>query len=112
MGQGMLTPTGSQIEYTMNGNEVFGGLSSQVVGYRTLTPGLTGGTKLSDLSGAALKGVTAGIVNVTVGATTTAVDLSSAKTVNDVVSMLNAGLAAAGTTATVAMSGGSLVVTG
>src|SRR6185437_5171206 len=31
-GQGILTPTGSSLPYTVNGNDVFGGKSAQVTG--------------------------------------------------------------------------------
>ena len=110
--QTMLTPGGSTIQTTMTGDQAFGAISSQVVGYRNLTPALTASTRLSDLSGATQKGVTTGPISLTIGGTTSTIDLSSAATVGDVVNMLNAGLSAAGSNATVAVSGGSLVITG
>lgn len=110
--QTILTPTGGSLDVTLSGDQVFGAISSQVIGYQNLTPELTGNTRLANLSGATLTGVTPGTVNLTVGGTTTAVDLSSAASINDVVNDLNAALTAAGSDATVSTSGGSLVITG
>ncbi len=110
--QTILTPTGGSLDVTLSGDQVFGAISSQVVGYQNLTPALTGGTQLSDLSGATLDGVKPGTVNLTVGGTTTSVDLSSAASVNDVVNDLNAAITAAGSDATISTSGGSLKITG
>jgi flagellin-like hook-associated protein FlgL len=111
-GQGILTPTGNSLEYTVDGNKVFGGKSAQVTGYQTITPALTNTTRLSDLAGALANGVETGPINVTVGATTLSVDLTAAANVGDVVSILNAALVGAGSDATIALSGGSLVVNG
>jgi flagellar hook-associated protein 3 FlgL len=110
--QSIQSPTGGSIPYTLTGQTAFGAVSSQVVGYQNLTPALTANTRLSDLNGAKLNGVATGPVQVTLGATSTTIDLSSAATVNDVVTLLNAGLAGAGSNATVSISGGSLVVNG
>ena len=111
-GQTVLTPTGGAIPVTLSGDQVFGAISSQVVGYQNLTPALTASTRLADLGGATGKGVTPGAINLTVGGTTTTIDLSNAATVNDAVTELNAGLTAAGSDATVSLSGGSLKITG
>jgi flagellar hook-associated protein 3 len=111
-GQGILTPTGASLEYTVNGNSVFGGQSAEVTGYQALSPALTNTTRLADLNGAQLKGITTGPVNVTVGATTVSVDLSVAANIGDVVNIVNAGLTAAGSDATITTAGGSLVVNG
>jgi len=110
--QGILTPDGSTIDFTLNGNDIFGGLSSQVVGYQDLTPALTNATRLSDLKGAALAGVQTGSIDLTIGATTTSVDLTGAATVGDVLNLVNDALTTAGTTATLAISGGRFVLNG
>lgn len=110
--QTILTPTGGSLDVTLSGDQVFGAISSQVIGYQNLTPALTGSTRLADLSGASLNGVTPGTVNLTVGSTTTSVDLSNAASVSDVVNDLNSALSAAGSDATVSTSGGSLAITG
>ncbi len=106
--QSVLTPTGEALPYTLTGDAAFGAVSSQVVGYQNLAPALTSGTLLSDVSGARLKGIAAGPINVTVGATTTSIDLSQAATAGDVVSLINAGLTAAGSNATVTYSPAAL----
>jgi len=110
--QSIQTPTGGAIPFTLSGDQVFGAISSQVIGYQNLTPSLTSSTRLADLGGATGKGVTPGAISLTVGGTTTAIDLSNASTINDVVTELNAGLTAAGSDATVSLSGGSLKMTG
>jgi flagellar hook-associated protein 3 FlgL len=110
--QNILAPTGSPIPYTLTGDSAFGAVSSQVVAYKILSPALTASTRLSDLNGAALNGIAAGPVNITVGATTVSADLTNAATVNDVVSILNSALASAGTTASVSITGNSLSVAG
>ncbi len=110
--QGILTPTGSTINFTLSGDQAFGAVSSQVAGYKTLTPALTGTTRLADVGGARQKGVAAGPMNVTIGGTSVSVDLSAAATMGDVVGMINAGLTAAGSDASVGLTGGALVVNG
>lgn len=110
--QGVLAADGTTIDYTVDGGQVFGGLSSQVSGYRPLSPALTPSTRLADLTGARGAGVVGGTVNVTVGATTVAVDLSKAATTGDVLNLLNAALTGAGSTATVGTAGGAFVITG
>jgi flagellar hook-associated protein 3 len=110
--QGILTPTGGTIPYTLSGDQAFGAVSSQVVGYRNLTPALTATTRLSDLNGATLKGVSLGPVSLTIGTTTVTADLSQAATVYDVTNTLNSVLFAAGSDAYFAISGGSLTING
>jgi flagellar hook-associated protein 3 FlgL len=110
--QTVLSPTGSAVEFSVSGNTAFGAVSSQVVGYRNLGPALTSATRLADLHGAQLAGVHTGPINLTVGATTTSLDLSAASTAGDVVSMINAALLTAGSDAAVSLSGTSLVVSG
>jgi flagellar hook-associated protein 3 FlgL len=110
--QGMLTPTGGTITYTMSGDQAFGAVSAQVAGYQDLTPALTAATRLADVGGATGKGVTTGPIQVTVGGVTTSIDLSDAATLGDVANQINAGLAAVGSDATVALAGQGLTVTG
>ncbi len=110
--QGVLTSDGATLDYTVNGGQVFGGVTGQVTGNQNLSPALTSSTRLADVSGATGKGVSLGTVNLTVGATTVAVDLSKAATAGDVVGLMNAALTGTGSDATVALSGGSFVVNG
>jgi len=44
--QTLLSPTGGTINYTLSGDAAFGAVSSQVVGYKDLTPALTANTRL------------------------------------------------------------------
>jgi flagellin-like hook-associated protein FlgL len=110
--QGILTPTGGNIPYTLSGDDAFGAVSSQVIGYRDISPALTPATRLSDLGGATLKGVTPGPITLTAGATTVTADLSNAATINDVLTILNDAFASAGSDASVAISGNTLALTG
>jgi flagellar hook-associated protein 3 FlgL len=110
--QGILTPSGTTLNYTINGDDAFGAVSSEVVGYKTLTPALMAGTLLSDVAGARGNGVTAGSINMTVGTTTVNVDLGSAATIGDVTRIINAALTNAGSDARVQRSGTSLQVVG
>jgi flagellar hook-associated protein 3 FlgL len=109
--QGILTPNGGTINYTVDGNKVFGGTSSQVIGYQNLTPSLTPTTQISDLGGATGKGVQLGVISVTSGATTFNVDLTKASSIGDVQAQLQSALTAAGSAATVSLSGGHLAIT-
>lgn len=103
--QGILTPGGDTIEYTIDGNALFGGLSAQVVGYRQITPNVTANTRLADLRGATGTGVTLGTVTLTDGTNTAVVDLSGAATAGDVLTLVNDALAANSISATMAASG-------
>ena len=75
-GQGVLTPSGASLQYTVNGNQVFGGQSGQVTGYQSIGPNLTPTTRLADVAGALNKPVSTGPILVSLGATTMSVDLS------------------------------------
>jgi flagellar hook-associated protein 3 FlgL len=110
-GESILTPGGGAIQYTLDGSTIFGG-SAEIGPGASLNVALTGNTKISDLAGARNLGVSLGTVNVTVGGTTLPVDLSTAATASDVVNSINAQLAAAGSTATIGISGSGFVVNG
>ncbi len=109
--QGILTDTGSTLNYTVNGSQIFSGLSAQVTGYRQLTPALTATTRLADMAGATGTGITPGSVVVSDGTTSITVDLSQSATVGDVVNTLNTQMAAAGINASVATTGDQLQLT-
>lgn len=81
-----------------NGVEAFGAVSNRVEG-RDLNPEATAGTRIIDVNGARDQGVTLGAVNVVVNGVKTAVDLSGAETLGDVVDVLNDALGAAGSVA-------------
>ena len=111
-GQAILSPTGSSLEYTLDGSTVFGGVAAQVGGGQSLAPALISNTRLSDLGGATLSGVTGGPINLTIGGSTVTVDLTNAATAGDVVNQINAALTTAGSNASISLSGGSFALTG
>lgn len=67
--------------------DAWGGLSSEVTGLVDLDPRASLNTRLSDLNQG--RGVASGSIGITVGATTTVVDLRIAKTLGDVVDLIN-----------------------
>ena len=72
----------------VTGDAAFGGFSQQVQGSADLNPVLTDATPLSQLNGG--QGVSLGSVQISDGSHTSVVDLSSAKTIGDVVKLLDA----------------------
>jgi flagellar hook-associated protein 3 FlgL len=92
------------LPFQVDGNQVFGALTSQMTGATNLGPSLTSSTRLVDVAGASGDGVRAGAIRIGNGTTTVDVDLSNADTVQDVVNDINAaGLA--GVTASLGSSG-------
>lgn len=95
---GMATDLGMAlpIDITMGGDVVFGAVSGRVQGDHDLDPDLTDATRLSDLNGARGLGVEPGtlLVTVTPAGDDLTVDLSSADTISDVVTLLNDALGA------------------
>ena len=89
-----------QAQVSVNGQELFGSLSTQVKGRVDLDPILTLDTRLADLKGAAGRGIQRGafVVSVSVPATNFTVDLSQTDTIGDVLDAINAAAAAAGLT--------------
>ncbi|HVX86038.1 MAG TPA: flagellar hook-associated protein FlgL [Phycisphaerae bacterium] len=110
--QGVLGEDGTTIDYTVNGGQVFGGLSAQVASTQSLNPALTSATRLADLNGAVGNGIGTGPVTITVGSTSVTADLSHAATAGDVVNIVNAALTGAGSDASIGLSGGGFAVTG
>jgi flagellar hook-associated protein 3 FlgL len=74
----------------VSGANIFGGLSSGVVGSANLAPAVTAQTALTDLGGATSDGFAGGAIQLSNGTITKTVDLSSAVTLGDVVSAINA----------------------
>ena len=72
----------------LNGNEVFGAISSQVQGQVKITPDLTYDTPLADLFQG--QGISKGSILVSDGTGTSTIDLSGAKTVGDLAEMIHA----------------------
>ncbi len=75
-----------------NGLAAFGALSSRVRSQVDLDPTLVPTTKLSDVNGAQQLGVRSGSVQLVVDGAATVVDLTSAETVDDVVTRINAAI--------------------
>lgn len=91
-GAGLVNDNGLGLPITLSGDEAFGAVSARVAGQVDLNPALSNGVYLEDLGGVNGEGVTGGVVELTVGANTTAVDLSGAATVGEVLDRLQAEL--------------------
>ena len=91
-GAGLVNDNGLELPITLSGDEAFGAVSARVAGQVDLNPALSNGVYLEDLGGVDGEGVTGGIVELTVGANTTEVDLSGAATVGEVLDRLQAEL--------------------
>lgn len=99
-GHGRLEPI------SVPGSELFGALSPTIAGNVDLSPRVTADTRLDDLNGATGHGVRRGVLTVRHigGAPPFTVDLTSADMVGDIVERFNAAAAAAGSTATAAVT--------
>jgi flagellar hook-associated protein 3 FlgL len=93
----------------VDGNDVFGALSSRIQGSADLTPILTTSTRLTDLRGATDGGVHGGAIVLSNGATTKTVDLSTADTIGNVIDLIN-NAAVGGITASIAPGGAGLLI--
>lgn len=104
----------TEIDFSVDGNEVFGALSGQVIGIVDLDPDITRETLLSDLNGAKGAGIRLGSIRVNDGAISVEIDLSTAATVGDVIDMINTAMSAALSTASVdiGIDGSSFELTG
>ena len=91
-GAGLVNDNGLGLPITLSGDEAFGAVSARVAGQVDLNPALSNGVYLEDLGGVDGVGVTGGVVELTVGANTTEVDLSGAATVGEVLDRLQAEL--------------------
>ena len=81
---------GRHEDFTSNGIDAFGALSTRVRSSVDLDPQATADTRLRDVLGARGEGVKKGSVQVTVNGATADVDLSTADTMGDVVTRINA----------------------
>jgi flagellar hook-associated protein 3 FlgL len=97
------------LPFMVDGNDVFGALSSRIQGSADLTPILTNSSRLADLRGAADGGVHGGAIVLSNGATTKTVDLSTADTIGNVIDLINAA-AVGGITASIAPGGAGLLI--
>lgn len=92
------------LPFMVDGNEVWGALTTRIQGSADLTPAVTAATRLADLRGANGNGVQRGSILVGNGSTTAVVDLSGADTLGDVVNKINAA-GVGGITASIGTSG-------
>src|SRR5690606_387269 len=97
--------------FMVDGDRVFGALSTRIEGRMDLTPAITADTRLSDLRGGQSNGITRGPIRIGNGTDSPVVDLSSADTIGDVVNAIN-GAGVGGITAAVAADGVSLQISG
>lgn len=104
-GAGMRADLGlaSDIRVTIGAEQAFGALSGRVQGERDLDPSMTAATRLADLRGANGTGVRAGSIEVDVNGVITQLDLSTADSVNDVLTALSGVIQATDPGATVAI---------
>jgi hypothetical protein len=95
----------------VDGQQVFGALSSRIEGTADLTPTAGLATRLRDLRGAAGDGIDRGSIQISNGAVSAVIDLSGADTLGDVVTAINnAGVGAI--TAAISPDGSGLQLTG
>ncbi len=101
----------TQVGFMVDGNAVFGALSTRIQGSADLSPALSAATRLIDLKGAGGDGVRPGLISISTGVgAPVIVDLSKADTMEDVVNAINtAGL---GVTASIPAGGKNLTLTG
>jgi flagellar hook-associated protein 3 FlgL len=96
--------------FMIDGQMLFGSASNQVMGSADLTPTLTTATRLADLRGGRSMGVQLGSITLNNGTVQQTIDLSSAKSVGDVINLINN--AAVGViTASLSADGNSITLT-
>ena len=100
-------------EISVPGSVLYGGLSASVIGGVDLSPNLTESTRLDDLAGAIGLGIRLGqlVFNEPTGAGVFTVDLAEANTIGDVVDLINAAAATAGSAVTASLAETGLVIT-
>ena len=79
----------SDLTFNSNGLEAFGALSTRVATLVDLDPQADGQVRLRDIDGARERGYRAGAINLTVNGVPTVVDLTTADTLDDVVTRVN-----------------------
>jgi flagellar hook-associated protein 3 FlgL len=98
------------IDFSFNGDSLFGALSSQVVGIVDLDPDIASDTLLADLNGALGQGIRRGAIRINDGVNPPViVDLSNMVTVQDVIDKINAD-GPTGISAAIAADGTSLEI--
>lgn len=102
----------SDLTFNSNGLEAFGALSTRVKTLVDVDPQASGQVLLRDIDGARERGYTAGAINLTVNGVPTVVDLTSADTLDDVVTRVNDAITNLDPTAgSVSLAGGGYTLT-
>ncbi len=101
----------SVLPFMVDGETVFGAISSRVEGQADLTPSLSLNTRIGDLRGASGDGVRLGSIQIGNGAATANVDLSKADTIGDVIAAIN-GAGVGGITAALSADGLGMQLSG
>ncbi|MFQ5590232.1 MAG: flagellar hook-associated protein FlgL [Phycisphaerae bacterium] len=102
----------AQAVINMPGNVLFGALSSQIASGVDLTPALTADTRLDDIRGATGQGIRRGTLMFSEAtASVFAVDLESADTIGDIVTLINTAAAEAGSALTASVSQVGVTIT-
>lgn len=97
----------------ITGDAIFGALSTAIRSVNELNPNLADSTRLEDLAGANGQGIRKGSIVLSDGnGVNVAIDLTTADSVGDVMSMVEAAATDAGLAVTVAIDGNGLSVTG
>lgn len=104
---------GMNVTVNVPGNMLFGALSGRIATDADLSPQLTANTRLDVLGGSTGDGVRLGtlVINEVGGAGGFTIDLTSADSIGDIASLINAGAAEAGAALTAAVSDNGLVIT-
>lgn len=79
----------TRIDFSVNAQEAFGALSSEVIGFADLDPALTTDTLISDLNGATNQGVRLNSIRINDGVTGEVIDLAGCVTVGDIIDKIN-----------------------
>jgi flagellar hook-associated protein 3 FlgL len=101
---------GTVLPYGVSGADVFGGLSAPIAG-ADLSPAMSLNTRLTDLRGTSGDGIRLGSIQISNGATSKVVDLSTADTVGDVINAIN-GAGVGSITAAIGSDGKSFTISG
>jgi hypothetical protein len=76
--------------FMVDGDKVFGALSTRIQGTADLTPSVSAATRLADMSGVSSNGIRLGAISIGNGTINATVDLTNADTLGDVVDAINA----------------------
>jgi flagellar hook-associated protein 3 FlgL len=79
----------TDLSFQVSGTQAFGGESASVSVGTDISPALAGAQRITDLRGATGSGVKLGVIKIGNGTTTTAVDLTNADSISDVVGDIN-----------------------